>query len=132
MTLRHSLQLGALSVIAAAGCAGAGAETPRRSAAGMLMAYAGRSSDVTSTATAGGRGAIEIERIPQAILRDPTRTMAAKVAIERQIGFQVKDIPETRYRRLVRPGLAHALLAAGLSGVDVDYILHGVDYHRSL
>ena len=53
-------------------------------------------------------------------------------SMERQISLQVHDIPEERYRGLVRPRLERALLEAGLTQADADCVLGGVDYHRSL
>jgi|1186.fasta_scaffold211532_1 hypothetical protein len=102
--------------------------TGRGAPAPTLVAYAGAASDVVVAEKAI---AIQVERVPEAILGDPARMLALRLSMERQIESQTKDISEGRYRRLVRPRLARELLAAGLAPVDVDGILLGVDYHRS-
>jgi hypothetical protein len=100
--------------------------------AATLMAYTRPAGDVTATGRRPGSIRVEVQPIPEAILNDPPRLLALRVAMERQIGSQVGNLPEERYRNQVRPQLARALGAAGLSPVEVDGILRSVDYHRSL
>jgi hypothetical protein len=115
-----------LAVLSSSGLAGCGV----RPAA--LVAYARPATDVVLAERTPTRTIIEVERIPAAILGDATRLLALRLSMERQIGTQAKGIPEERYQRMVRPRLARELRSAGLGQVEVDGILRGVDYHRSL
>jgi hypothetical protein len=130
MTARYSLKFLALTLFAAAGCGGGRFET-REGGAGPLVAYARASSDVPASEPERGL-IVKVDPVRPGTLADPSRMMELRLSMERQISLQVKDVPEGRYRSLVRPRLESALLAAGLTEADVAYILHGVDYHRSL
>jgi hypothetical protein len=123
MIVRDVLGFAALSMVSLLGCAG-----PGSSNRGALMAYSHPPGDPPPAA----RGRIEVEPISEGILRDPARMVELRLWIERQIGVQTADIPQERYQRDVRPRLARALRSSGLLPVDVDQILRGVDYHRSL
>src|SRR5437762_8662367 len=82
-----------------------------------LLAYAG---PIGKAPVAGGgptTAVIRVERIPQEILRDPARMVSVRLWMERQIATQTRDIPEPRYQRVIRPGLAHELAVSGLSSV---------------
>jgi hypothetical protein len=65
-------------------------------------------------------------------LHDPALMMDLRLSIERQISAQVAGLSNERYRTVARPRVVTALRTAGLEQADVDYILRGVDYHRSL
>jgi hypothetical protein len=112
-----------LAILSMSCVMGRGAHPP------TLVAYAGAGTDLVVAEKAV---TIHVERIPASILGDPARILALRLSMERQIETQTKDISEGRYQRLVRPRLARELLAAGLAPADVDGILRGVDYHRSL
>jgi hypothetical protein len=129
MTVRHCLRFLALTLTFAAGCGGARLET--REGEAPLVAYARPSSDVASSGPARDL-VVTVERMGQGTLHDPARMMDLRISIERQISAQVNGLSEERYRTRARPRLAESLRAAGLEQADVDYILRGVDYHRSL
>src|SRR4051812_9239438 len=127
MTLRYRVTTFlALNLLAGAGCAGSSAESR-----GTLVAYTRPSTDVPVADRSPGL-VVKVERIPEGALHDPAQMVELRRSMERQIDVQVGRMPEARYRATVRPGLARALLAAGLPEADIDYILRGVDYHRAL
>ena len=132
MNLRNSLTSLVLGLTSAVGCGATRPETRAAAPATTLMAFTHATSDVAVSGSLAGDTAVKVQRIPEDLLRDPVGMMALRVSWERQIGTQVTDLPEARYRNQVRPLLARALEAAGLSPLDVDGILRSVDYHRSL
>jgi hypothetical protein len=128
MTMRSSpfvLSLG----LAALGCA-----TPQGTAAPkpLLIANIGAPSDVTVSRPPAKRIVVEVEPIAEEIRRDPARMAEVRVWMERQIALKLRTVPEGQYERQVRPQLRRELERVGLSEVEVDAILGGVDYHRSL
>jgi hypothetical protein len=131
MTFRRILVVGALDAVLVVGCGGARPEG-RPDGTPALIAYAGPVSDVMALRAPRADGRVVVERIPEEILRDPARVVALRRWMEMQIDFQTKGIPEERYQHEVRPRLDHELRGSGLAPADVDFILRGVDYHRSL
>jgi hypothetical protein len=131
MNLRNTLTSLVLGVTSTVGC-GAGPTTRAADSATTLMAYTRATSDVVLTGRPVGGAAVKVQRIPETLLRDPARMLALRISWERQISSQVRDLPERRYRNHVRPLLVHALQVAGLSSVEVDGVLRGVDDDRSL
>jgi hypothetical protein len=123
MTVRCVLALSVLSSVV--GCGSTRPES--RSGPSQLLAYSRPASDLGVE-----RPTIEIavERIPEQVLRDPTRVLSLRLFLARQLEFRTREVPEERYQRLVRPHLAHQLRAAGLSQVDADLVLGDVDAHR--
>jgi hypothetical protein len=128
MTVRHSSMFLALTLTFAAGC---GAATSESREAAPLIAYARPSSDVTSSGRAREL-VVKVEPIREGSLHDPAKMMDLRFSIERQVSAQVQGMTDERYRSVARPRVVEALRAAGLEQADVDYILRGVDYHRSL
>ena len=96
-----------------------------------LIASAGLPSDTPASPAARKQVVITVDRISEETLRDPMKVVYLRPWIERQIVLQTRTISEERYQRMVRPRLAHHLEASGLTRVDVDHILHNVDYVRS-
>jgi hypothetical protein len=113
------------------GCAGARPAARGDLRAATLVAYGRPTTDVTGAGPARGLS-VKVERLREGVVADPARMMEVRRSMERQISLQVHDIPEERYRGLVRPRLERALLEAGLTQADADCVLGGVDYHRSL
>jgi hypothetical protein len=127
---RYGLMFAAMNLAALAGCGES--RTAARGEPVTLMAEGGTTSDVAPALPAQDGPRVAVQCVSEALLRDPMRMQAVTVWLERQIGFQVKHIPEDRYQRLVRPLLRRELGAAGLSSSEVDDILRDADYRRSL
>jgi hypothetical protein len=125
MSIRASLTFLVLG-LTVLGCGGTRPETRE----GALVAYGRPSSDVP--AARAPRLVVKVAPIPEEVLRDPAQMMDLRSSIERQLCVQVRDFSPERYQNVVRPHLAQALLAAGLTRPVVDEILSSVDYHRSL
>jgi hypothetical protein len=130
-TTRCILALAVVNLVPSVGCGGARSQT-RGDYPPALIAYARPVSDVPVAPAGRGNTVVKVEPVPQEVLRDPIKLMTLKRWVAMQIDVQARNLPEDRYQRLVRPRLAHELRTAGLSPLDVDYILRDVDYHRSL
>jgi hypothetical protein len=128
MTVRNSLKFLALTVTCAAGCGSARLESRE---AAPLIAYTRASSDVATSGPARGL-VVTVEPFRDGTLHDPALMMDLRLSIERQISAQVAGLSNECYRTVARPRVVTALRTAGLEQADVDYILRGVDYHRSL
>jgi hypothetical protein len=70
-------------------------------------------------------------RVPEAVLRDPAERLLLMAQLRRQITDQTRQIPEPRFRAVVRPQLAGQLRQAGFSADDAEHILLEVDQSRA-
>jgi hypothetical protein len=73
---------------------------------------------------------VRVERVPEAVLRDPTERLLLMARLRRQIADRTRQIPEARFREVVRPQLAENLRQAGFTPVDAEDILAQVDESR--
>lgn len=130
MTMRHSALFLAMSFVV--GCATAEREGGPAAKPALLMAHAPPSSDVTASRPPFKSIRFEIEPVAEDVRRDAVQMVEVRAWMERQLTQQLRNIPDDQYRTEVRPRLAQELQTAGLSDGDVDAILRGIDYHRTL
>jgi hypothetical protein len=72
-----------------------------------------------------------VARIPDQVLKDPAERFALIERLRTRIVNENRQVPESRWSNEVRPVLRRQLAEAGLSRLDVDFLLSEVDEARA-